>query len=223
MHPHQDRCVVPAADVFVVPDGIPPLRAALASNMETALNAVWDAQVSAGDRVLVVGFGIIGSLTARLLQAMPAVQVDIEELHPVRQQFARQMGFALADADDKGYDLAFHTSASSAGLQRCIDAVGFEGKVIEMSWYGDQPVTVHLGGTFHSQRKQIISAQVSHLPASRQSRWTYQRRKAVVFALLREAAFDQHITDTVRFEQLPALFDQIRQGDLSALCWGIAY
>ncbi len=223
LHPHQEWCTVPVDDVFVVPDGIPPLRAILASNLETALNAVWDAQVSAGDRVLVVGFGIIGSLTARLLRAMPAVQVSIAELHPARQQFAQQMGFTLADPNEKAYDLAFHTSASSTGLQQCVDAVGFEGKVIEMSWYGDQPVTVHLGGTFHSQRKQIISAQVSYLPANRQSRWTYQRRKAVVFALLQDAAFDQHITDTIDFKQLPALFDQIRQGDLSALCWGVAY
>lgn len=223
LHPHQDLCYVNADDLFVIPDPVPPLRATLASNVETALNAIWDSQVSVGDKVLVVGFGIIGSLISRLLQKMPTTQVSVLDTDPHRQQLVRQMGFALADPHDQDFDLAFHTSGSSAGLQTCLDRIGFEGKVIELSWYGNQSVNLQLGGTFHSARKQIISSQVSHLPADRRARWDFKRRKAIVFDLLLDAAFDEHITRTVKFQELPQLFDRIRQGDISELCWGVAY
>lgn len=224
LHPHQDFCYVHADDVFVVPNSIPPLRATLASNTETALNAIWDSQVSVGDKVLVVGFGIIGSLLSRLLQKMPAVQVYILDTDKQRQQLALQMGFVLADPDgNRNYDLAFHTSGSSTGLQACLDKVGFEGKVMELSWYGNQPVNIRLGSTFHSERKQIISSQVSHLPINRRARWDFRRRKKIVFDLLEDPAFDKHITETVKFQELPHLFDQIRKGDISELCWGVEY
>lgn len=223
LHPHQDYCYVRAADVFIVPDTIPPLRATLASNTETALNAIWDSQVSVGDKVLVAGFGIIGSLLCRLLHKMPAVQVHISDTDTQRRQLAQQMGFVLADPDDHNYDIAFHTSGSSSGLQYCIDKLGFEGKVIELSWYGNQPVNIQLGSTFHSKRKQIISSQVSHLPADRRARWDFMRRKKIVFELLKDPAFDLHITRTVKFQELPRLFAQIRKGDISELCWGVGY
>ncbi len=223
LHPHQDLCFVNPQDVFVVPDQIPPQRAILASNLETALNAVWDAQVSIGDSVVVVGFGIIGSLTARLLQLLPAVQVAVLELDPTRSRLAEAMGFTLANPEEDHFDIAFHTSGSAEGLQACLDKVGAEGKVIEVSWYGDQPVTLQLGGSFHHGRKQLISSQVSHLPVHRLARWDFIRRKAVVFELLKLPVFDQHITKTIPFQELPTLFDALRTGSLSELCWSVAY
>lgn len=223
LHPHQDFCYVQADDLFVVPDTIPPARATLASNLETALNAIWDSQVSMGDKVLVVGFGIIGSLIARLLQNIPAVQVEVQDTAPPRQQLVKQLGLTLADPDDQRYDMAFHTSGSSEGLQTCLDQVGFEGKVVELSWYGIQPINIRLGSTFHSERKQIISSQVSHLPPDRRARWDFKRRKRIVFDLLKDPAFDEHITQVIPFQQLPQLFDQIRKGNISELCWGVKY
>lgn len=223
LHPHQDYCHVKAADVFVLPHNVPPQRAILASNLETTLNAIWDAQVSVGDKVLITGFGIIGSLLGRVLQNIPAVQVQVLEQDPLRRQMALQLGFALAGKDAHYLDIAFHTSGSSAGLQESLDRVGPEGKVVELSWYGDQSVNIQLGGTFHSQRKQLISSQVSGLPADRLARWDYHRRKVTVFELLQDSAFDQHITRMVAFKELPELFSQIRKGNISELCWGVKY
>jgi threonine dehydrogenase-like Zn-dependent dehydrogenase len=225
LHPHQDRCVVSESDCFLVPQGIPPARATLASNLETALNAVWDAGVSAGDRVLLTGFGIIGSLLARLLSMLPAVELTVGEIHPGRQVLALEMGFNVTDAVRPGsnFDLAFNTSASSGGLQSCIDAVGFEGKVIELSWYGNKSVQLELGGSFHQQRKQLISSQVSQLPAGRRARWDYRRRKEAVFRLLRDPAFDRHLGAMIPFEQSPALFDQLRTGEMEHLSYCITY
>ncbi len=222
LHPHQDICRVKVNELTVIPSEIPARRATLASNMETALNAVWDSGVSIGDRVLLVGFGIIGSLTARLLQAIPGVELAIYDTHPGRSALAKSMGFTLVESF-QAYDMAFHCSGSGGGLQTCIDQVGKEGKVIELSWYGEQAVNIHLGSSFHYQRKQIISSQVSQIPAKKQARWDYQRRKQVVMELLKNTLFDQHIGASIPFDQTPDLFDKIRKGELSELSWLIEY
>lgn len=223
LHPHQSHCMVQEADVFPVPDKVPPLRATLASNMETALTALWDAEVAIGDKVLVVGFGMIGALVSRLLQAMPAVTLFVCDTNAERIAIAEQAGFTVAPPEMHDFDIAFHSSGSEAGLQASMDAVGHEGRVVELSWYGTRPVSVHLGGSFHRQRKQLISSQVASLPARRSARWDFRRRKEVVFELLKDKAFDQHITEVIPFEQLPSLFNRIRQGDRSELGWGVRY
>lgn len=222
LHPHQDVCIVKTADLSIVPSEIPAARATLASNMETALNAVWDAEVSIGDRVLVVGFGIIGSLTASLLRAVPGVELSVYDKNQQRCEMAEQMGFHVVDTFQP-YDMAFHSSGSGEGLQLCIDQIGREGKVIEMSWYGEQEVSLQLGRSFHYQRKQIISSQVSQIPVKKQHRWDYQRRKAVVMELLKNPEYDQYIGASVAFDKAPELFDKIRKGELSALSWVIDY
>lgn len=210
LHPHQNKCWVNASDCFVIPQNICLKRATLASNLETALNAVWDAQVSIGDKVLVVGFGLIGSLVARLLTQITGVDCYISDICPNKQALAQTMGFQLWDNQQANFDAAFHTSSSGKGLQTCIESVGFEGKVIELSWYGTQSIDLKLGCSFHHQRKQIISSQVSNLPPNRRSRWDYKRRKITVFKLLENPIFDQHLTHTVPFDELPTMFEQIK-------------
>lgn len=225
LHPHQAECVVASQDLFVVPDEIPPSRATLASNLETALNAVWDGQISIGDKVLVIGFGIIGSLVARVLSMIGAVEVVVQDIDLRRQYLAEQMGFWTQDKGTEGisYDAVFHTSASEEGLQAAIDQVGFEGKIIELSWYGNKSVSLQLGGDFHSQRKQLISSQVSHLPPYHSRRWNYRRRKEVVFELLKQPAFDQHLTAEIAFEELPNVFTQLREGTNKEFAWVVKY
>lgn len=224
LHPHQDRCIVSDHDVFAVPEGVPAKRATLASNLESALNGIWDAEVSIGDRVFISGFGMIGSLLARLLSMMPSVEVVVMDIDPIKRKLAENMGFTVVkDTEDSDFDVAFNTSASGAGLQACINAVGYEGKIVEMSWYGVKAATLQLGGSFHSMRKRIISSQVSNLPANRRNRWDYLRRREVVFELLRNDAFDVHIGETVSFENLPDLFDDIRRKSPAVLTWAVSY
>ncbi|WKN44100.1 zinc-dependent alcohol dehydrogenase [Tunicatimonas pelagia] len=223
LHPHQSNCVVNETDVSVIPDDVPPQRAVLASNLETALNATWDAGVSAGDRVLVIGMGLIGSLVAHLSRQFPATTVQVAEADPARQDLAKEQGFFLYDPPSKPFDVAFHTSGSSAGLQTGIDAVGNAGKVIELSWYGTRSTKVNLGGSFHQQRKRIISSQVSQIPSHQQTRWDYRRRKQTVLELLKDDSWDQFLTATVDFPDTPKLFDKLRQGDRSQLSWTIRY
>ncbi len=225
MHPHQDFCFVRTNDIFLIPEGIPLQRATLASNLETALNAIWDAHVSIGDKVLLVGFGMIGALVARLLSMLPAMQFHIIETDARRVEEAIKMGFSASqEAQERAdFDIAFHTSASEAGLQTCIELVGKEGKVIELSWYGNKIVNISLGSSFHVQRKQIISSQVSTLPACKRVRWDYRRRKEVVFDLLKNSLFDQHISHVIEFEESPDFFEILRNTMPDGLGYAIRY
>jgi threonine dehydrogenase-like Zn-dependent dehydrogenase len=225
LHPHQDRCLVQCEDTYALPPDVPLRRATLASNLETAVNVLWDAQVCLGERVLVVGFGIVGSLVARLLSFIPGVQLEVVDTAPAKQCLASDMGFRSTRVDDleRSFDLAIHASASSEGLQAALDSVGFEGRVVDLSWYGTRPVTVQLGGTFHNQRKRIISSQVSAIAPAQRPRWDNRRRKDLVFDLLRRPEFDTHLTHTVAFAALPRLFQQLSRPPTEGLAYLVEY
>ncbi|MEL6637400.1 MAG: zinc-binding alcohol dehydrogenase [Bacteroidota bacterium] len=224
LHPHQDWAHVAPSDWTLVPEDIPPLRASLASNLETAVNAVWEVPVSLGDRVLVMGFGIIGSLLARLLTQLPGVDLAILETQTARRELAIEMGFELADSSPRTpYDVVFNTTARAAALQHGLDHLGREGALVELSWYGQQSIELRLGAAFHQRRQRLISSQVSQLPPARRPRWDYQRRKALVFELLRQAHWDAHLRECIAFEALPDFFEQLRAGHQPMLGVAVDY
>lgn len=226
MHPHQSQCIIDPDDAFEIPPGIPAKRAVLASNLETALNGIWDSAVKPGERVAVIGFGMIGSLIARIASNIPGTCVEVVEVNATRRGYAEQFGFTLIEDPTEAiapYDVAFHTSGTQEGLQTAIDLVGMEGRVIEMSWYGNKPVTLNLGAEFHSMRKQIISSQVGRIPANMSARWDFYRRKKIVFDILRDPAFDQHITHEVSLEEAAELFNNWRTNPPEGLGYCIRY
>jgi NADPH:quinone reductase-like Zn-dependent oxidoreductase len=187
LHPHKEIALVKMNDVYILPEGFNLQTATLASNMETAVNAVWDSGVSIGDKVIIVGFGIIGALIAGVLKSMKHIHISIHESNPERASIARKLGFEVpGEIQNNYFDIAFNTSASEHGLQVCIDSVGFEGKVTELSWYGEGKVNINLGGDFHSMRKVIIASQVSSIPAQMTGRWDFSRRKKLVFEILKD-------------------------------------
>ena len=222
LHPHQSHSWIAEHAISVIPESIPLKRAALASNMETALTAVWDGGVSVGDKVLISGFGMIGALLAMIVKKIPAVELWIDEPQIARRDLAKKLGLQLWEGQQVP-DIAFHTSATAAGLQACIDRIADSGKVVELSWYGEKEVTIRLGESFHTGRKQIIASQVSNLPAERLYRWNYARRKQVVFELLHDPDFDQLITGEISLEDAPILFDHIRKGKEAGMGWVISY
>ena len=225
LYPHQTAYVVPAGAVSVVPDGIPPDRAVLAGTVETAVNALWDAGPLLGDRVAVVGAGMVGCCVARLLGRFPGVQVTLVDVDPARADVAAALGvdFALPDDADGGRDLVVHTSATSAGLQRSLDLLAPEGTVIDLSWYGDSEVRLSLGGAFHAGRLGIRSSQVGTLSPARAARRTTADRLALALDLLRDPAFDALLTGQSRFDDLPDVMPQLAAGSLPALCHTITY
>lgn len=225
LYPHQTVYVVPAGAVSVVPDDVPPARAVLAGTVETAVNALWDAAPAVGDRVAVVGGGMVGCCVARLLSHFPAVRVTLVDVDPGRAAVAGALGvdFALPDDAPTGLDVVVHTSATSEGLQRALDLLAVEGTVIDLSWYGDTEVRLSLGGAFHDRRLTIRSSQVGALSAARASRRTSADRLALALELLRDPAFDALLTGESRFDELPDVMSRLAARSLPALCHTITY
>ncbi|MFG3581357.1 zinc-dependent alcohol dehydrogenase [Micromonospora chersina] len=224
LHPHQTAYVVPADAVVVVPDGVPAARAVLAGTVETAVNALWDAAPLVGDRVTVVGGGMVGCCVAAVLARFPGVRVELVDADPARAGVAAALGvdFALP-ADAAGdRDLVVHASATADGLQRALELLRPERTVLELSWYGDRPVTLALGGAFHSKRLGIRSSQVGTVSPRRADR-SYADRLAVALDLLADPAFDALITGRSRFADLPDVLDRLASGRLPALCQLITY
>jgi NADPH:quinone reductase-like Zn-dependent oxidoreductase len=225
LYPHQTAYVVPAGAVTIVPDGVPPARAVLAGTVETAVNALWDAGPLLGDRVAVVGAGMVGCCVARLLSRFPSVAVTLVDIDPRRSDVAAALGVEFAAPADApgGRDLVVHTSATSAGLQRSLDLLAPEGTVIDLSWYGDSEVTLSLGGAFHSARLGIRASQVGTLSPARRGRRTTGERLSLALELLRDPAFDTLISGQSSFRELPDVMAQLATGNLPALCHTISY
>jgi threonine dehydrogenase-like Zn-dependent dehydrogenase len=222
LYPHQTRYRVPASAVVPVPDGVPADRAVLAGTVETALNALWDARPRLGDRVTVVGAGMVGCCVAALLTRIPGVDVELVDVDARRAMTAVALGvgFASPEFARDGRDLVVHASASSAGLQRSIDLLAPEGTVLELSWYGAREVAVSLGGRFHSARLTLRSSQVGTVAHPRRS---FGERLALALDLLVDARFDALLSGRSPFEELPALLPALTSGALPALCHVITY
>ncbi len=225
LYPHQTAYVVPAGAVVEVPDGVPSARAVLAGTVETAVNALWDAAPLVGDRITVVGAGMVGCCVAALLARFPGARVQLVDTDPGRAAVAGVLGVEFAQPADaaEGRDLVVHASATSAGLQRSLDLLATDGTVIELSWYGDRAVGLSLGGSFHSRRLSIRGSQVGTVSPARRASRTFADRLALALDLLRDPAFDALITGESRFEQLPEVLAGLAAGTLPALCHLVTY
>ena len=225
LYPHQTAYVVPVEAVTVVPDGVPARRAVLAGTMETAVNALWDARPLVGDRVAVVGAGMVGLCVARLLASMPGVTVTVVDTEAARAEVAASLGAAFARPSDAPTDLdhVVHASGTSAGLQLSLDLLGADGVVTDLSWYGDSPVELTLGGRFHSARLGIRASQVGEIAEARRGRRTHADRMALALRLLADPGFDALLSGESSFDELPEVMGKLASGSLPALCHTICY
>jgi NADPH:quinone reductase-like Zn-dependent oxidoreductase len=213
LHPHQDHFSLPPEQLTVLPDSMPPRRAVLAANMETALNALWDSGAGPGDRIAIIGAGVVGLLVASLCARLPGADVTLVDVDAARAPVAAALGvpFTTEASTVSDADIVLHASASAAGLNAAIAMAGFEATIVELSWHGAGETPVALGGAFHSRRLRLISSQVGHVSQSRRARWSYARRMAKALELLAaDARLDALITDDIPFTEaptrLPALF-----------------
>lgn len=224
LFPHQDRFRLPEDDVLPLPSGLDPRRAVLAANMETALNIVWDSGASAGDRVAVIGAGVVGALVAYLCARLPGADVALCDLDAGRAPLAASFGcdFVLPAGLAAEYDVIVNASASSSGLAQALEHTGPGGTVVEASWHGENTVVLPLGGRFHSQRLRLVSSQVGGLPQDRVPRWTYRRRLAKALELLRDDRLDALLSGESSFATLPDDYAKII-ADPATLCHRICY
>ncbi|XOV94964.1 MAG: zinc-binding alcohol dehydrogenase [Bacteroidota bacterium] len=225
MHPHQDYAVADVSNVFEIPLDMDPKVATLASNLETAVNALWDSEIEAGDHVLIAGYGLIGALLAVIIQKMPGVSYEIKESDPKRKSLLRAHGHTdmMDDQNSDSYDIVFNTTGNESVLKEALKRTVFEGKIIEMSWFGASSVNLELGADFHYGRKRIISSQVSHIPLRKRGKWDFQKRKQLVFQLLSELDFSHLTGNVISFEDAPAFFEKLRNGSPNEISTIIKY
>jgi len=225
LYPHQDLYCVPAAAVTPLPDGLPEGRAVLAANAETALTAVWDARPGPGDRIAVVGAGVVGLLVAWLCHRLPGAEVVTFDIDPGRAEVAAALGLAFTGEPPVGLDadLVVHASGQEEGLRTCLAAAGLEATILELSWYGDRSVSLPLGEAFHARRLTLKSSQVGRIPAERAARWDHGRRMDAALRLLLDPRLDALISGESDFDELPETLERLSRDPAGALCHRIRY
>ena len=225
LHPHQDRFVLPREAAVPIPPEVPFRRAVLAANMETAVNALWDAPPRLGDRIAVVGGGVIGCLVAALAARHPAVRVEMIDVNPRRRAVAEAfgVGFSLPDDGSADADLVIHASGTAPGLATALRLAAFEATVLDLSWYGDAPVAVPLGENFHSRRLTLRSSQVGSVAPSRRANRSRRDRLCLALDLLRDPVFDLLLTGETSFAELPAAMARLVADPGDTLCHVVTY
>ena len=227
LHPHQTRFAAPISMLTPLPDALPPRRAVLAANMETALNALWDSGAGPGDRIVVVGAGLVGLLVAYLAAGLPGADVTVVDLDASRQPIAESFGARFATPGDFGApgdaDVVFHASAAAAGLGVALGAAALEARVVELSWYGEGDVPAPLGGAFHSRRLTLVSSQVGQVAPTRRPRWSYGRRLTKALEMLGDARLEALITEDVAFADLPQALPRLLAPGAKGLATVVGY
>jgi NADPH:quinone reductase-like Zn-dependent oxidoreductase len=226
LYPHQDVYVVPASAVVPLPDGVPAARAVLTANLETAINALWDAAPRMGDRIAVVGGGTVGLLVAWLAGRIPGCEVEVVDTAPARAQLAHALGaqFSLPAEAHAQADLVIHASGRAEGLTTALSLAAFEATVLELSWYAQGPVAAPFGEAFHSQRLTLKSSQVGHIATAQRGRWSHRRRLELALSLLADPALDALITHSAPFHELPQVLARLAGSSATdTLCQRIDY
>ncbi len=224
LYPHQTRFRVPVSSVTPLPEELPAARAILAANMETAVNGLWDGSPAIGDRIAVVGLGVVGLLVAWLASRIPGTRVTAIDTNTERRAVAEQLGLAFSNgsvADD--HDLVVHASGDPSGLETALGLAGQEATIVEMSWYGDQLVSAPLGAAFHPRRLTLKSSQVGQIVPSRVPRWNYRKRLALALELLQDDSLDALITGECWFDDLPKSMARILIDGRDTLCHRVVY
>ena len=225
LYPHQTAFNIPSGSVVLLPDTVPPQRAVLAANMETALNGVWDAAPGPADRIAVIGAGVVGSLVAWLCGRLPGADVTLVDINPGRAELAAALGVGFAEPAKapRDCDLVVHASGAPEGLGTALELAGDEATVVEMSWYGDRAVSAPLGGPFHSRRLRLISSQVGSVAPSHRPRWNHHRRLEAAVGLLADPVLDVLLAPAIPFSELPDRLPEIFAPGSATLCQPVAY
>jgi threonine dehydrogenase-like Zn-dependent dehydrogenase len=226
LYPHQDRYVVPSEAVVPLPAAVPPERAVLAANMETAVNGVWDAAPGAGDRITVIGAGVVGLLVGWLCNSVAGARVRLLDVDPDRVAVASALGLECIQPQQaavRDCDLVIHTSGRPEGLRHALQLAGNEATILEMSWFGDREVTLPLGETFHSRRLTLRASQVGQLPPHRQPRWSHRRRLELALDLLGDDRLEALISGESPFAELPAVMPRLAADGAGVLCHRLRY
>jgi 2-desacetyl-2-hydroxyethyl bacteriochlorophyllide A dehydrogenase len=214
-NPHETHFVAATRDLIPLPDDVDAETALFLANMETAVNFLLDGAPLVGERVVVLGQGVVGLLTTALLARLPLATLTTFDLYPLRRSASVSLGAhasldpadALPTALDA--DLTYELSGSPATLDLAIAVTGFGGRIIVGSWYGEKRTQLDLGGRFHRSRLRLSSSQVSTLTPELLARWTKARRLGVAWDMLRRVEPARFITHRIPFHDAPQAYDRL--------------
>jgi NADPH:quinone reductase-like Zn-dependent oxidoreductase len=220
--PHGDEHLAEPASFRLLPEQVPPARAVLAANLETAINVVWDGAVALGDRVIVVGGGLVGLLAGYCARLGGARQVALVEPASRRRDVARRLGFDEAVPPERATalgtdaDVVIEASGNPACLDLAIARARHEGVVTVASFYGQRVAPVALGSEFHRRRLTLRASQVSHLPPARAAAWSFARRFELVCQLLQDPLLDVLLEPATPFDAAASTYERLARapGDL---------
>jgi 2-desacetyl-2-hydroxyethyl bacteriochlorophyllide A dehydrogenase len=216
-HPHTSTFVADPAHLLPIPDEITDEQAVLLPNVETAVNFVQDARPLLGERALIFGQGVVGLLTLRLLARFPLCEIAVVDEFAQRLAVAQRWGATatytptqLAQAT-LNPDLILELSSNPAALDGAVQIAGLGTRILVGSWYGTKRATLTLGGTFHRNRIQIISSQVSTIAAPLTDRWDKNRRMQLAWAMLRAIPVADLITHRLPITAAPEAYQLLDQ------------
>lgn len=221
--PHTSHFVADVAGLLPLPAGLTPEAGVFLPNMETAVSLMMDGHPVVGERVAVVGQGVVGLLTTWLLAQLPLSALVTVDGLALRRRWSQEMGARLSVASDAaaeavaalvappesgpdGADLTFELSGNPRALDTAIALTGYGGRVVVGSWYGDKRADVDLGGRFHRDHMRLISSQVSHLGPLWLARWTKPRRLALAMQMLMRCRPERLITHRFPIESAAAAY-----------------
>jgi 2-desacetyl-2-hydroxyethyl bacteriochlorophyllide A dehydrogenase len=206
---HADWHVLAADSVRLLPDDLDPARATLAASLETAINALWDAELCFGEQVLVLGGGTIGLLLALLAERAGARRVVLCDIDESRRLRARGCGLAevvaqLTPGDE--FDAVFEVTGSPSVLDSAVAHCAPDGRVVVVSFYGTRTSPLALGERFHRHRLRLVSSQVSRLPSRLSARFDFERRFGLVLHWLPRLPLDVLLGQRIPFERVPEIY-----------------
>lgn len=217
-NPHETHFVVSINDLIPLPPDLDPDDAVFLPNMETAVNFLHDGAPLLGERVIVLGQGIVGLLTTSLLSRCPLESLITLDRYPLRRELSLKCGATLClDPDESDStkhgdaDLVYELSGSPQALNHAIELTGFNGRIVIGSWYGNKTAPLNLGGRFHRSRIKLISSQVSTLSPQLTSRWTKARRFETALNLLKQIKPSRFITHRFKLSDAAKAYQLLDQ------------
>ena len=224
LHPHQDFYVIPTSQLTAIPEDVPARRAVLTGIVEVAINALWEAGPRLGDRVAVVGGGLVGGVLATLLRKYPLGRLQLVDADPEKRKLAETINIEFAEPEvaKSDNDIVFHCSASNEGLKLSLQLAGDDSDVIELSWFADKEVTLPLGEDFHARRLNIRSSQVGAVALPRRHRRTNAQRLEQAARELKDPLFDTFLTSECQFRNLPTTLVKLFERP-GGFCHVVAY
>ena len=209
-NPHETHFVASVEAVMSVPEGISAETATLLPNMETAVSFVMDGQPMIGERVLIIGQGIVGLLTTTLLAQFPLTKLVAIDNYPLRQQQAVRLG-ASSNRGNEPFDLIYELTGNPNALNIAINHIAYNGRIVIGSWYGNKTAPIELGGAFHRSHAQLISSQVSTLNPRWRGNWDKTRRLNLAWQMLQEHQSSDLISHRLPFNSAPAAYTLLDQ------------